>query len=491
MDAILKSPTGRSRPPAVDRDAAELILRRFAGSRGILLLTVPAPEAEPAALLAAGGDDAFAYLPPAGPSFAGLGTVATLAARGEDRFAAVAAQTARISAACEPIGAGCAPLGPHFFGGLAFAPGAADAYPWAGFGDASFVLPRWLYRRSGESGATLSLALRGEELSEPGERRLWLARLAALASSLGRPLSPAAAGAVRPLAAPAAETLRRLRKIGALLAAGRARKLVTALRLVAELERPDPLGAFRRLAAAAAGSDATPFFFRRGGAVFLGASPELLVSRSGLEVRSEAVAGSWRGGRPLAELFASAKIAEEHRLVADAIAAALGGCCPDLVASGRELRRLGELAHLATRFAGRLAAPRHLFELASLLHPTPAVGGSPPAAAAALLAEIGEPPRGWYAGPVGYCDGEGGGELRVALRSALLRGRRAWLHAGAGIVAASSPEDELAEMLAKTRPMLAALGAKGSAAAVHEPFIAAPQAPPAGRAETPHLCPIA
>jgi isochorismate synthase EntC len=65
--------------------------------------------------------------------------------------------------------------------------------------------------------------------------------------------------------------------------------------------------------------------------------------------------------------------------------------------------------------------------------------------------------RGWYAGPVGWVDAKGDGEFRVALRSGLLQGGEARLYAGAGIVAGSRPEQELAETRLKLRALLAPL----------------------------------
>ena len=86
-----------------------------------------------------------------------------------------------------------------------------------------------------------------------------------------------------------------------------------------------------------------------------------------------------------------------------------------------------------------------------------AVGGAPRRAALDWLAEHEELDRGWYAGPVGFVDAEGGGEFCVALRSALLHGEEARLYAGAGIVAGSGPADELRETQLKFRAVLGAL----------------------------------
>jgi isochorismate synthase EntC len=91
------------------------------------------------------------------------------------------------------------------------------------------------------------------------------------------------------------------------------------------------------------------------------------------------------------------------------------------------------------------------------MHPTPAVGGAPRRAALEWLEEHEALERGWYAGPVGFVDAEGGGEFSVALRSALLRADTARLYAGAGIVSGSEPAAELRETQLKLRAMLGAL----------------------------------
>ncbi|MCP2288897.1 chorismate binding enzyme [Nocardia amikacinitolerans] len=85
-------------------------------------------------------------------------------------------------------------------------------------------------------------------------------------------------------------------------------------------------------------------------------------------------------------------------------------------------------------------------ELAAALHPTPAICGTPTAAAARLIAEL-EGDRGFYAGAIGWCDAGGNGEWMVSIRCAELAadGRSLLAHAGGGIVAESDPAAELAE----------------------------------------------
>lgn len=194
---------------------------------------------------------------------------------------------------------------------------------------------------------------------------------------------------------------------------------------------------------------------------FVGASPELLVRRRGAAVLSWPMAGTVpvADEAGLAHLAASQKLAHEHRVVVDAIRETLAARCtaPPVVTGPRPVP-VGDLAHLVTEVRAELAEPwPTALDLARTLHPTPAVGGTPTPAALALIAELESDGRGRYAGPVGWVDAAGDGEYAVGLRSAALDECRASLHAGAGIVQGSDPDEEWEETEAKLAPMLRAL----------------------------------
>ncbi|HEX2687512.1 MAG TPA: chorismate-binding protein, partial [Kofleriaceae bacterium] len=148
----------------------------------------------------------------------------------------------------------------------------------------------------------------------------------------------------------------------------------------------------------------------------------------------------------------------EHALVVQAIRAALEGWAEVEAPAEPAVRALRHVVHLHTPFRARLREPRHVLELAARLHPTPAVGGTPREIAIDWIRTREPVARGWYAAPVGWFDLDGNGELAVAIRSGVLAGNRAHLWAGAGIVAGSDPERELAETELKLRAMLGALG---------------------------------
>ncbi|WP_428031782.1 isochorismate synthase [Ancylobacter sp.] len=199
----------------------------------------------------------------------------------------------------------------------------------------------------------------------------------------------------------------------------------------------------------------------------VGASPELLVSRRGATVTSHPLAGSARRARdPEADraaadaLLASEKDRREHREVVEAILDQLAPHCAELaVPEAPELTSTASMWHLGTPIAGRLRETGlQALDLALLLHPTPAVCGTPRLPAARAIAELEGYERGFYAGAVGWCDAAGDGDWHVAIRCAELAGREARLYAGAGIVAGSDPEAEGEETSAKFAALLTALG---------------------------------
>ncbi len=164
--------------------------------------------------------------------------------------------------------------------------------------------------------------------------------------------------------------------------------------------------------------------------------------------------------RLVARLVTSAKDRAEHAVVIDDVVANLTPVCEMVFAHEPGVVRLSNVAHLATTVAGLLhEPPPSALALTGCLHPTPAVAGAPRQPALAAIAEMENFDRGLYAGPVGWVDRRGDGEWAVALRSAELRGNRAVLTAGAGIVADSDADAEWRETSAKLEAMLEALSA--------------------------------
>jgi menaquinone-specific isochorismate synthase len=198
----------------------------------------------------------------------------------------------------------------------------------------------------------------------------------------------------------------------------------------------------------------------------VGASPELLIRRLGRHAESLVLAGTVRRGASPDEdaaleqgLLASAKDAAEHRMAAESVREVLAAVATDVAADPRpQLLRLANLSHLATHIDAWLPAPApSALALASLLHPSAAVGGTPRADALEMISRLEAAPRGRYAAPIGWVDANGDGEFAIALRCAQLSDNVARLWAGAGIVADSDPDSEVAETTVKFDAVLSAL----------------------------------
>jgi menaquinone-specific isochorismate synthase len=196
----------------------------------------------------------------------------------------------------------------------------------------------------------------------------------------------------------------------------------------------------------------------------VGATPELLLRRTGQVVDSQVLAGTtWpRDGvtdeELVAALVGSHKDQEEHGYAVSSLADTLRPFCASLsVAERPSVLRLPNVSHLASRVSGTLRGEASLLAMAAAVHPTAAVGGTPRDLAVPLIRELEGMDRGRYAGPIGWIDANGDGELGIALRCAQVSGSTARLFAGCGIVAESDPDTEVREAAAKMVPMRDAL----------------------------------
>ncbi|WP_410657084.1 isochorismate synthase [Amycolatopsis sp. lyj-112] len=241
---------------------------------------------------------------------------------------------------------------------------------------------------------------------------------------------------------------------------------VAVPRLLARLVHADPAAHAFAVDVSAPG-DAVP-------RTLVGASPELLVSRRGSVVTANPLAGSRprvtdeaENARRISDLLASEKDRAEHAHVAAQVAEVLGRFCVDLdVPAEPEVIGTPTMWHLSTRVTGRLADPSDAgssaLALAEALHPTPAVCGVPTVLARDTIAALEPEDRGYYSGLVGWTGPDGDGEWVVTIRCAEVRDRTVRLFAGAGVVAGSDPEAELAETGAKFGTLLRALGLEGA-----------------------------
>ncbi|NHN40449.1 isochorismate synthase [Halorubellus sp. JP-L1] len=412
------------------------------------------------AFLASRAPPRLQWASPGGLELAGAGVAVELTADGPGRFDAVRNRADAVFADVDANGAAEGAPRPRFVGGFAFRDDHVPDGSWSGFPAASFVLPAIQLTRT-DDGTWVTVNRYGPDAdADAVEAALDEAVDAVAALPKMRPVgdAPGVAATRRTTSKDAwttqvADATERIR-------AGDLEKVVLATALEVDLrgdvDLPDVLERLRRT---------YPNCYRflvqpteTGG--FLGAPPERLVAQTGRRVETEALAGSvGRGGTPEADaelaqsLVDSEKIQHEQRLVVDAICEQLAGF--GAVAEGEQrVRKLDNIQHLQTPISAELDVDAHVLDIVEALHPTPAVGGLPPAAAAATIRDVETFERGWYAAPVGWFDATGDGEFLVAIRSGVAGGDRATLFAGNGIVRDSDPQEEWDEIQLKYRPLL-------------------------------------
>ncbi|WP_073605280.1 isochorismate synthase [Vibrio aerogenes] len=199
----------------------------------------------------------------------------------------------------------------------------------------------------------------------------------------------------------------------------------------------------------------------------IGASPELLVAKRGAHLISNPLAGS----RPRSEnevenarerqyLLNCTKELHEHQLVVEEVERVLSQHCHNLYTPMvPSVIETNSMLHLSTCLEGHAVNPQiSVLQIASELHPTPAVCGFPRQSAYQAICDIEQYDRGYFTGMVGWCDARGNGEWVVTIRCAEVNKRLMKVYAGAGIVTQSRPESELHETGAKMGTILSAAG---------------------------------
>jgi isochorismate synthase len=447
-----------------------------------LVVVVDAPVALPEALLAS------TWLPygtlwaaHVGFGFATAGIARRVVVSGYERLQQLRHEINTTFGALDlRIHASSAPPPVRFFGGLSFAPGSSDPL-WGEFGDGAFVLPRWTYAVDGAR-AFLTLAVSPGQASD-------------LASTLEEfdAITEGLRNTAVPMWAPTISTSRvsqlqletwvnMLTEARGRLERGEIRKVVLARR--SEVSIPDGLRDVTMLMRLRREiPECTRFAFRGLRSTFLGATPELLFSKTGTSIHTEALAGSIRctGTSPerLAEqtqrLLHNPKDLKEHSIVVEQIVERLRPFFGASPAVPPTTRRFRNIIHLHTPISGRLPPTADAIAVLEALHPTPAVGGVPFLEAARCIVQLEPCQRGWYAGPVGWIDCQGDATFSVGIRSGLLAHPAAYIYAGAGIVAESDPIAEYSETGLKQMPMMLALGV--DSATLRATMTIAPPAP--------------
>jgi len=390
-----------------------------------------------------------------GAVVAGFGEAVRITGSGDTRWDAIERGARDLFARlCGPAAADA-----RLLGGVAFAPRRVAAGD-DGLGDAVFILPRWTWIDD-VRGARVVLVATARELENDAMAHELRAIFGVLPATHADQSAPASAVRATSIDDGTVAFVARVEAARSAIAEGLLEKVVVGRRVELELGGPADVDAtWRALRAREPGT--MRLLWRDAGSALLAASPERLAVRHGERVVIDALAGTVaRDGddeAAIAELLGSDKDRREHDVVVQAIARAvaeLGGQAR--FADAPHVRTLRALHHLATEVEASFDHPPSVLKLASKLHPTPAVAGAPRDAATAFLREH-ESGRGWFTGAFGWVDCAGNGAFAVILRALLLRGSRAHLFAGTGIVRGSVAVRELAETDAKLRAARGALG---------------------------------
>jgi menaquinone-specific isochorismate synthase len=426
------------------------------------------PDVDPAAIAAGSrlaADRWFCWeQPDRGFAVAGLGSAIQVVSRGEDRFNDLAERCARAThdRAAEEPGELPAGAGPVWATGFAFGPRGGSDPLWSSLPPALAVMPEIAIAR-GPEGAFLTASIVLEPGTDPeGLLQGAAGRIGSLRVTALTPADPHPSAATRIFGRYPPERYERI--VAAAVERIRStsvEKVVLARELTVEAPAAhDPAALFGAL------RDLFPscfcFCFGTPEAAFLGASPELLVRRSGAVAATVALAGTTsRSADPAVDdhlgeaMLRSPKVRDEHGIVVRRIERTLRPHAVWVHAEDQPLVvKVGNLQHLATPIRAQLAESHSAIELAGFLHPTPAIGGEPRGSALELIQELEGIDRGWYTGPVGWMDAADDGEFCVGLRSALVRDREAHLFAGCGIVSDSDPAAELQESELKFEALL-------------------------------------
>lgn len=178
---------------------------------------------------------------------------------------------------------------------------------------------------------------------------------------------------------------------------------------------------------------------------FVGATPEKLYSRQGRRLVSDALAGT----APLTDkesILKNPKEQLEFLIVKQFIHAQLTPFCDTLRWEEEDqVIKTSTVQHLYNQVTAELKSGVLDHHLIPLLHPTPAIAGSPRLAALSLLHQKEPLDRGWYASPIGWIEKDKA-DIAIGIRSCLIRGKEMHLFAGAGIVKESNPEKEWEEL---------------------------------------------
>ena len=213
----------------------------------------------------------------------------------------------------------------------------------------------------------------------------------------------------------------------------------------------------------------SPYMFclEMAGLALVGSSPETHVRCENGKVEIRPIAGTKPRGATAEEdlqnekeMRADPKERAEHIMLVDLARNDLGRVCEYhtvKVVELMEVERFSHVMHLVSRVTGQLRAGQDSFQVMRATFPAGTVSGSPKVRALQILAESEPTRRGAYAGAAGYFSFDGNLDSCISIRTILLKGGKAHVQAGGGLVADSTPEGEYQESVNKAKAGLAAV----------------------------------
>lgn len=444
-----------------------------------ITLTIAIETIDPlAALEILGSANEFRYyweIPDRGHAIAGGGAVETLKSTGPDRFQDMAKKIEDVKEKLHEITETKHSMaGLHFLGGFSFSDFNSGKH-WRSFGSASFTIPEWMVVKDGKL-CLLTLTKKIEKSHTPGKLT---EQLSETATHIARKLSEYDESILKPELLKSGSNaysiqpnnnayknwISGINQAKELMQDGIFEKIVLAREL--KLKTNHPVSATRALNKLRNSYPGCYSFLIQHGkeGVFLGSTPERLVSFNAHYLLTEGLAGSISRGDTATEdavlekkLLNSSKNLREHQYVVSAIRQRLEAFAGKLQNVPRPVvKKLSNVQHLYTPIRAQLNQNLNPCLIVEKMHPTPAVGGFPTDKALPYIPQLEQFDRGWYAGPVGWLNNRGDGEFSVAIRSGLISDNTVRFFAGCGIVSDSDPESEWEETKLKFIPMLSAL----------------------------------
>ncbi|MCU7494698.1 MAG: isochorismate synthase [Ignavibacteria bacterium] len=403
--------------------------------------------------------------PSEGIAVIALGELVSISENGKGRFAAIEKKTKAIKEGFvsnwDELNIDHLPL---FVGGMKFAP-ENHTEIWENYPDANWFVPKVLIYSNGDENLIVCNFLLSSEVSRnrlESEFELRISQILSPRESPAAPIKPKISAITGNTPKDKKKWMEGVKKAISTIEAGELQKIVLSRQVELKLnEEPYVYGLLDQLKQNY--PECYLFAFHSGKSTFFGASPEKLMKLTGEWIEADALAGSAPRGRDEKEdkefeeqLLKSNKDILEHNTVINYLENLFKDYSAEInYEATPQIKKLKNIQHLWTPLKVRLNPSHRIFSIMEGLHPTPAVCGVPQADAINVIRKMEDYHRGMYAGIIGWFNFKKEGEFAVAIRSALLKGKKLYAFAGGGIVEGSDPAVEYKETELKLKPILA------------------------------------